>query len=37
VPIVDEQIEVSEEALAENSPNPGIGCLNLPKVLDYSR
>ena len=25
VPIVDEQIEVSEEALAKNSPNPGIG------------
>ena len=37
MPIVDEQIEVSEKILAEDPPNPRIGCPNLPKVLDYGR
>ena len=35
VPVVDEQVEVSEKTLTENSPNVRIGGLNRPQVLNY--
>src|SRR5258708_30233808 len=35
VPIVDEQVEMSEKTLTQNSPNPRIGCPNLSKVVDH--
>src|ERR1700721_56253 len=34
VPVVDKQVEMSEETLTQNSPNPRIGCSNLSKVVD---
>ena len=37
VPVVDEQVEVSEKAFTENPPDPRIGCLNRSEVLDYGR
>ena len=36
VSVIDKQVEVSEEALAENPSNARIGRLNRSQVLNYS-